>query len=484
MKILLTRYHNVGNINTRLPESINKVQGVYPPLGIAYVASVLEKEGHDVHILDSQALNLTASETKKRIESIRPDVVGTTCMTSTIRGSFEVLRLAKEVSSEIKTVMGGPHLLIYPKETLENRHVDFGIAGEGEVVAPQLIKALEGRKKMEKINGLVYKKNGIKFNKPKGCIEDLDSLPFPSRHLLPNNKYFSILSETPFTTIITSRGCPYRCGYCFKGMFGREPRYRSPENVVDEIEECLQNWNFREIWFYDDTFTIDMERAKMICEEIMKRGLDFKWEAVTRVDRVNKDLLILMKKAGCKRIRYGVESGDQETLDKMKKGITVEQTRKALGWTKEAGMENFCFFMIGYPGETPENISRTLEFSKNPDVDWAMFSNVTPYPSTDLMRLAHEKGLMPDKNYWRRYTLGEIDDRIPYIFPGMDRWVKKAYMSFYLRPSFILRNLRKIRSPGDLKKYILGFYAILNFKMFGLAPERDAVKPEGEISES
>ena len=466
MRVMLIRYHNIGNINTRLPESINKVQGVYPPLGIAYVASALEKFGHEVHILDSRALNLTAGETKKHIERINPDVVGTTCMSSTIRGSLEVLCLAKEVSRDIVTVIGGPQLFIYPKETISYDFVDFGVAGEGEIVMPELLKALEGRKRFKEIDGLVYKENGIKFTPAKRCVRDLDSLPFPARHLLPNYKYFSILSDHPFTTLITSRGCPFKCGYCFRKKLDRIVRYRSAENVVDEIEHCLEKWGFREIWFYDDTFTMNEKHAVQICKEITDRGLDFKWEAVTRVDRVNRELLKLMKEAGCKRIRYGIESGDQETLDVMKKGITTEQIEKATEWTREAGMENFCFFMIGYPNENSEKIKKTIDFAKNLNIDWAMFSNVVPYPATDLFELAHKSGLLKDREYWRRFTLGETEERIPYEFPGMNGWVKKAYTSFYLRPKFIAETLTKIRSFREVKKYLLGLYAILNFRMF------------------
>ncbi|NIO20613.1 MAG: radical SAM protein [Candidatus Aenigmarchaeota archaeon] len=466
MKIMLIKYHNIGNINTRLPESINKVQGVYPPLGLAYVASTLEKFGHDVRILDSRTLNLTAEETKKHIEKIKPDVVGTTCMSSTIKGSLEALHLAKQVSKDIVTVIGGPQLFIYPKETTSYDFVDFGVAGEGEIVMPELLKALEGRKKFREVDGLVYKENGIKFTPAKRHVKDLDTLPFPSRHLLPNYKYFSILSDHPFTTLITSRGCPFKCGYCFRKKLDRIVRYRSAKNVVDEIQQCLEKWKFREIWFYDDTFTMNRKHSIQICKEIIDRGLDFKWEAVTRVDCVDREILQLMKDAGCKRIRYGIESGDQATLDTMKKGIKIEQIKKAMEWTSEVGMENFCFFMIGYPNENTENIKNTIDFAKNSNIDWAMFSNVTPYPATDLLELAHKKGMLKDREYWRRFTLGETEERIPYEFPGMDKWVKKAYTSFYLRPEFIVKKLTKMRSFRQVKKYIFGLYAIMNFKMF------------------
>jgi radical SAM superfamily enzyme YgiQ (UPF0313 family) len=464
MKVLLIRHHDIGNINTRLPESINKVQGIYPPLGIAYIASILEREGHKVDILDSKALGLTSSETKKYIKNFHPNIVGITSMTSTIKGALEVSKLTKEVSEDITTVLGGPHMFVFPKETLTYNYVDFGVAGEGEIVFPELILALEGKKKFESIDGLAYKRNNkIKFKPAKRFVKNLDSLPFPARHLLPNKKYFSILADQPFTTMITSRGCPYRCGYCFKKNLDNIIRFRNPKNIVDEIENCLE-MKFKEIWFYDDTFTLNKKRVRGICDEIINRGIEFKWQVLTRVDCIDSELLKLMKKAGCYLIKYGVESGDQNILKLMRKNITLQQVKDAMRLTKQTGIETFCFFMIGYPGEDDKKIKKTIDFALELDPDWAMFSNTTPYPHTDLIDLAYKTKMLNDKDYWKKFTLGNTNERIPYKFTELDKKVEEAYKQFYFRPKFALKTIMKIKSVRQLRNYISALTALIKFK--------------------
>jgi len=464
MKVLLIRHHR-PSINTRLSESINQIQGVYPPLGIAYIAAVLE-EKHEVTILDTQALNLTRDEIKQSIQKINPDVVGITCMTPTIRASLEISELTKEVSDDIITVLGGPHLSAFPKETLTYDHVDFGVVGEGEIVFPGLLTALEGENQLNEIDGLVFKKNGeIKFNSPKKYVKDLDSLPFPARHLLPNKKYYSIHADYPFTTLMTSRGCPFNCGYCFRDIFNRKLRFRSAKNVVDEIELCLE-MRFKEIWFYDDVFTFNKKRVAEICSEILNRGLDFKWTAISRVDTVDYDLLKKMKKAGCYRIRYGVESGNQEILDLMNKRITLNMVKKTIKLTKKLGIETLCFFMIGYPGENSEKIKETIDFSIKIDPNWVMFSNAIPFPKTNFLELAYKKGLLKDRNYWDKFVLNKTDEKIPYSFPNLDRWVEFAFKRFYFRPKFVLKTILNLKSIRQNQRYILGLRALINYRSF------------------
>lgn len=313
---------------------------------------------------------------------------------------------------------------------------------------------------------MVYKeKNKIKYNSPKSYVKDLDSLPFPARHLLPNKRYFSIHADYPFTTLMTSRGCPFNCGYCFKGVFDRIIRFRSPKNVVDEVELCLE-MGFKEIWFYDDVFTLNKKRTTEICTEIIDRGLDFKWTAISRVDTVDYNLLKIMKKAGCRRIRYGIESGDQEILNSMRKEITLDTAKKTIELTKKVGIETLCFFMIGYPGEDEEKIRKTIGYSIELDPNWAMFSNTVPFPGTDLLEIANKNGLLEDKNYWKKYVLGKTTDRIPYQFPNLDTWVEMAFKRFYFRPKLILRTASNLRNINQMKRYMFGLWALINYGRF------------------
>ncbi len=464
MKILLMRHHDIENINTRLPESLNRAQGMYPPLGISYIAAVLEKAGHETRILDSQALNLTTEETKKEIEKYMPDIVGINCMTPNVRGALEAARLAKEVSKDIITVLGGPQLSVFPEETVSFDFVDFGVCGEGEFPMLQLAEHLEKNKQVSAIKGLIYKKDGKVFSNPTYIVENLDELPFPARHLLPMEKYHCVITKQPFTTMIAGRGCPFRCGFCFKGPSDQKVRIRSYKSVVDEMEECVEKYKVKEIMFYDDTFTFNKKYVENICNEIIKRGLKVSWECPTRVDTVDEGILKLMKKAGCIRLRFGVESGNPEILKLMRKNINLKQIEKIFRLARKIGFERFAYFIIGYMNETEKTMQDTINFAKKIDPGWVMFTVATPLPNTNLFDLAVEKGLI-DKEYWRKFTLGETDERLPYLVKDADVWAKKAYREFYLRPQFFLNKLLAIDSFDKIKKYWKGLQGILSFEM-------------------
>lgn len=449
MKVLLVRNHDIGDINTRLPESLNRAQGIYPPLGIAYIASFLEQNGIDVKILDVKALNLTKEETYGYIERENPDIVGVTSMTPNWRGALEICEMAKKIEKGILTVVGGSQVSVFPEEVVSNSCVDVGISGDGEYSMLDLV--IRKRNKL-KIPQLMLGER----------VEMLDVLPSPARHLLPNKKYWCVIAEHPFTTMITSRGCPFNCGFCYS--IDRKVRFRSAENVVDEMEEVVEKYGFKEIMFYDDVFTLSKKRVTAICKEIISRGLDVCWETPTRVDLINERLLILMQRAGCIRIRYGVESGDANILKLMNKGTTLEQVERAFELTKKTGIETFAYFMIGYVHETTETIRRTISFAKKLNPDWVMFTVVTPLPETKLYEEAVELELV-DEEYWKDFTLGKRDDRMPFLVEDADKWVNRAYREFYFRPSFILRKLSKIDSIGKLKRDVQGAWGIFRFEM-------------------
>lgn len=471
MKILLARHHDIGNINTRLPESINKAQGIYPPLGLLYIAAVLEQNGHEVKVLDSQALNLTTQETKEEIKEFTPDIVGATAMTPNLLGALEVLRLAKEVSSEtgkdIKTVIGGVHMSVYPQETITYDFIDYGVIGEGEYAMLELAEAIENNKDVSNIEGIVYKdkKGKIKTTGAR-IVDDIDSLPFPARHLIQMDKYHCVITGHPFTTMMTSRGCPFRCGFCFKTPSDRKMRYRNPKNVVDEMEYAVKTYKVKEIMFYDDTFTDNRKHVVDVCNEIIRRGLKVKWECPTRVDCLDEELLRLMKKAGCIRLRLGVESGNQKILDIMRKRTTLEKIERAFRLTKMVGIETFAYFMVGYVYENEQTIRDTINFAKKLDADWTMFTVATPLPDTNLWELAvKEKLVEPD--YWLNFTTGKSNERMPFLVKDADKWAKKAYKEFYMRPSFVLKKLAKMRSIDTMRKYYRGFNSIVSFEMRG-----------------
>lgn len=462
MKILLIRHHDRGNVNDRLPESLDEEQGVLPPLGISYIAAVLETAGYRVNILDAIALKLTSQEVKDKIIIEAPDMVGVTAMSSSILGALEALKMAKETGAI--TVIGGPHLDAYPRETLSYNFVDYGIIGEGEYPFLNLVRAVEKNIPVRDIKGLAYKINEeIYINEPY-INPDLNKLPFPARHLLPMEKYSSIISLHPVTTMISSRGCPYQCGFCFKSSSDAKYRMRSPGNVVDEMELVVEQFKIKEIMFYDDTITLDRKHIAGICREIIKRGLKVKWESPSRIDSIDFELLKLMREAGCIRLRYGVESGDPQILELMNKRISLQKVKEVFRLTKKAGIETFAYFIIGYIHETEKTIKRTIALAKSLDPDLVMFTIATPYPRSPLYALAQKEGLI-DGDYWKQFTLGARGDRLPYFVPDAEKWVCRAYRSFYFRPSYIIKSLFKIRSWQDIKKRSKAMKGLMFFKM-------------------
>ena len=462
MKILLVNPQDEGNLNTRLPKSLNKAQGVYPPLGISYIAAVLEKGGFDVSILDCKALNLTSEEIRERMIREKPSIVGVTVMTSTVMGAFEAAKIAKEAGAVV--VVGGPQLSAFPKETLSYEFIDYGIVGEGEYAMLELAQALKEVRDVRGIQGIVYRQGVDVVVNGERIIEDIDELPFPARRLLPMDKYHCVITESPFTTMISSRGCPYKCGFCYKQPADKVVRYRSPKKIVDEMSHVVEKYHVKEVMFYDDSIAITREHISGICNEIISRGLKVNWESPVRINNVDGELLALMRKAGCVRLRYGVESGDEGILRLMRKGISIDLVRMVFGLTRKAGIETFAYFIIGYARETPQTIRKTIDLAKELDPDWVMFTAATPYPHTHLYELAVEDGLVKG-DYWSEFTLGKRKDRLPYFVAGAEEWVAKAYKEFYLRPKFVFKKIWKLRSIDTFRKYLRGAYGIIVFQM-------------------
>lgn len=463
MKILLVNPMDSGNINTRLPASLNAAQGVYPPLGLAYIAAVLEQNNQSVIILDCKALNCTSDDIRNFIAKSKPDIVGVTAMSSTLMGALEVAKIAKEFKAIV--VVGGSQLAAYPIETLSYDYIDYGIIGEGEYTMLELVQALENKSDISSIRGLIYKREiDCIVSNGERIVENIDSLPVPARHLLPMDLYHCVITETPFTTMISSRGCPSKCGFCFKQPSDKKIRFRDPVKIVDEMEELVNKYHVKEIMFYDDSIAIRRNHIIGICEEIFKRNLKVKWESPARIDNMDFNLLRMMNKAGCIRLRYGVESGNERILKLMHKGITLDKIKDVFKMTKDLGIETFAYFIIGYATETPETIRDTINFAKKLNPDWVMFTIATPYPHTDLYEISSKEKLIPE-NYWRDFTLGVRTDRLPYLVNDAEAWIARAYKEFYLRPLYIINKLLKLNSFDTLKKYIRGSKGVLAFKM-------------------
>lgn len=464
MKIMLIRYHDKKDMNTRMPESVKGVQGVLPPLSLAYLAGVLEKEGYEVKIVDALALNLTKKEFDSLVKKEKPDICGVTCTTITFLGALEALSICKK--NRAITVIGGVHLSVYPKETLSHKFIDYGIAGEGEYALLELVRAIESKsaEDIRNIKGLVYREKGKVICNGERIVEDIDSLPMPAYHLLPVERYSLIIDKGNVMTVMASRGCPFQCDFCFKSPSNRVLRIRKPELVVKEIEYLKENLDINSIIFYDDTFTFNRKFVEDFCNLMIKKKLGVVWEAPTRVDRVDSKLLVLMKKAGCFRLKYGVESGNERILRMMHKGITRARVKEVFRLSRKAGIEAFAYFMIGYATETKETINDTINFAVEIDADYAIFSAVIPCPRTGLYDYVLKEGIIKE-DYWRKFTLGKVDYRFPYLVKDADEWVKKAYRRFYIRPKYIMRRIKSIKRWEDIRNSMAGLYGLIMFKM-------------------
>lgn len=419
-----------------------------PPLGLAYLAAVSETEGHSVDIVDADVLGITLSQLKHRIERDQPDIVGVTSTTPTVNDALKVVKIAKEACPKAVTVMGGPHVSFLPFETMRrNPYLDIICIGEGEKTAVELTQVTEKKGNLHDVKGIAYRSNDkIIINEPRELIRDLDSLPFPARHLLPMKEYTVLGEKISIGSMITSRGCPYQCVFCSSSLlFGKKFRARSAKNVVDEMEHLRHVYKAKYVEFLDDIFTLNKKRVVEICHEILARHLDMEWVCSSRVDIISRELMKIMKKAGCTTIYFGVESGNQRILNLMKKGIKIEQAVRAVKWAKKVGIETAVTFIIGMLGETKDEIKRTIQFAQKLKPDYAQFSIATPFPGTELFTTARKRGLIQTED-WSQYTVMK-----PIMATGkcsvkdLGKLISKAYRAFYLRPSYLLRQVLKRR---------------------------------------
>ncbi|MCX8036462.1 MAG: B12-binding domain-containing radical SAM protein [Candidatus Sumerlaeia bacterium] len=457
MKVLLINPLFENLVEVPGPEAIPELANVAPPLGLLYLAAGAERRSHTVEVLDANLEGLSPEQTAERIAQSRPDVVGITTTTFSLVDVLLAARAVKRASPASRIVLGGPHTALYPDETMTFPEVDFLILGEGDLVFPQLLEALAADSTdLSAVPNLVWRDNGrVRKNPVAPFISDLDSLPFPARHLVPFERYRSYVTrEARLATMMSSRGCPYKCTFCNHQHMGGGFRPRSPQSVVAEMEECAR-MGFREIMFYDDTFTIQRKRVLDICDLVIARRLPVKWDIRARVNTLDEEVLDRLVEAGCVRLRIGVESGTPEILKILNKGIRLEDVARVFALARQRGMTTFAYFMIGNPTETREQIERTVEFAKAIRPDFVEFSPTHPCPGTELYEMALAQGVIRE-DYWREFA------RNPRPGVKVKLWedvltrdeilhlLDWAFKSFYSRPSYMLQRLSKIRSMSEL----------------------------------
>ncbi len=459
MKILLINPPAENLVQTFAPEALTEEMGFYPPMGLLYVAAGVTQAHGDrfpIEVLDTQVERMDYAQIERHIQENRPDVVGISSMTFLLLDSLKVARIVKKIDPGIHVVIGGAHPSIYPEEIASQPDIDSIVMGEGEHTFADLLPALEEGRSLEGIAGVGFKQDGrIVINPARGFIQDLDSLPFPDRDLLPTEKYYNVLgdSKVTMTSLVTTRGCPFKCTFC-TNKDGKACRMRSPENVVDEIEACYAR-GITDFDIIDDTFTINKKRALAIADLILERGLKITMDLRARVDTVDQELLDRLAEAGCNRIRFGVESGDPGVLENIQKGITLEQIRAAYPMARKAGMVTFAYFMLGMPGETEVEIKKSLELAKELRPDFAQFLIFTPFPATQSYEEGIAKGILKG-DYWREFSASPTEDFVAqwwtenFTHEELEKWQRKVHLSYYYRPSYIWSQLRQVRSFKEL----------------------------------
>jgi radical SAM superfamily enzyme YgiQ (UPF0313 family) len=440
-----------------------------PPLGLALIAAILEKAGYQVTLIEANALKLGPATVVEMAADA--DIVGITAMTPTIGTALNITGHLKKRRPDLKIILGGPHATLLPEETMASSpDVDIIVRGEGDETAVELLKALEGSHPIDNIAGITYRKDGIIVNSPdRISMVDMDSLPYPAYHLLPWQKYHPHPPHgmaMPFGALVTSRGCPYRCAYCSKPVFGSKFRAQSPDRVVEEIVYLKQKFGVKEIAFYDDTFTIDKDRVHAIADKIVAKKLKIAWTCETRVNLVDKELLAHMKRSGCYTVAYGIESASPEIIKTLQKDITLKQVEAAIRAHKEVGLQVVGYFMLGSPGETPETIQQTIDYAKELKVDFAQFSVTTPFPGTELYEIY--KRINPGNIDWEKFIYAGTDNPTNPVFESdkltreaLVKWTARAYREFYLRPSYVWQRLQRCTSWGEIKMNFKGLSMLL-----------------------
>ena len=375
------------------------------PLGLTSLAGYLLREGVDVRIEDCIVQPHSVERLRENLNTFRPDVVGATAVTMNVKAALRILGDYKEEQPGLITLMGGPHVTFDAEKILsENAFVDYIVRGEGEVTCTELLEALDSRASLENIAGISYRSNGAVVHNPdRPFIKDINVLPLPAVDLVPLSKYRAL--GFPIT-MVTSRGCPHECIFCVgRRMVGRRVRYFDVKRVVDEFE-TLSGMGFSVICIVDDLFTTNKARCMEICDEILRRGISHLWSAFSRVDTVSEELLGRMKAAGCMGLCFGIESGNQAILDRIKKKTTLEKCKRAAALCHDAGIDPWMSFILGLPGETAETVRETLEFGKTLSESHG-FHILAPFPGTEVRDRCEEYGIRILTDDWDRYDANQ-----------------------------------------------------------------------------
>ncbi len=441
-----------------------------PPDWLCYAAAVLKKESLSVSLYDFVARGWDKDRLAEIARREKPDFVVIDSSTPSIYSDIECAWICKS-NSRAKVIMVGTHATAFPRETLmaAKGSIDVIALGEYDHTISDIIRSWP---RLEGVRGVAYLRQGkTEFGACRPLIDDLDSLPFPAWHYLDIYSYFDAGRLYPYINIIGGRGCPYQCSFCQwpQLMFGHQYRFRSPKNIVDEIEYDLSLFpglKKGEFFFEDDTFTVNKERAELITEEISRRGLGITWSANSRPDILDPGLFRKMKLSGCRELLVGFESGDQHILDNIKKNLKLEHSWEFVRLAREAGLQVHGCFVLGLPGETKESAARTIEFALKLGIDTLQFSAAVPLPGSEYFDYCQKQGLLKASSWDNWLEGGEQGAVVEY--PGLsikdiNRMVDDGLKRFYLNPRFILKSLASSRGLRDVFCKARGGFNFLSY---------------------
>ena len=437
---------------------------VMPSYSLLYLAPGLKQAGHDVEYLEGYFHG--DEEIEGHIAERRPDLVATSVYTANWGRCCRVLEAAKRSAPGSRTVAGGIHVTTGMETVLsECESLDFAVYGEGEETVVDLANAVAGGTDLHRVEGILFRDGErIVRNSPRPVVDDLDRLPLPDRDLIEVAAYRPtplFHKRRPHGSVFGARGCPYKCIFCHTD---RRVRYRSPGSLLDELELLSKRYGVRDVSVWDDTFTISPARVEAICEGILERDLPIIWSVNGRVDTVTDGMLAAMKKAGCWRILWGIESGVQKNLDTLEKGIALHQVRSAISKTRAHGIESLGMFVFGIPGETYEEGLETIDFARSLDLDLTSFGFLTPYPGTELHHLVSRGGVGHVKEDGRYDIMNVTFVPSTMTEEELTRLERLAFSKLYLRWSYIARRLLAIRSLEDLRTHLRGFFNLIVMK--------------------
>jgi len=434
--------------------------GFFPPLGLGYLASPLLLKGHKVRIVDSSPLDYTNDDIGREVKKFGPDLIGVSAVTAMADEAYSLMNFLKENWPKLPVVFGGSHANCFPDAAFkEVPQLDMVGYGEGEKIFEEIVDYYNDNRKLphDVLGTLVRLEDGsVRINPPAPFALDLDKISAPAHHLYDYKIYRPLplqYKRLPAANLIASRGCPWRkCSFCFQaGQAGQMYRRHSPERVVDEIKTLVKVHNVREIAFWDDNFLINEDWINKFCDLLDQTGIKVPWSAVARVNTVTKSMLTRAKKSGLWNIFFGVESGNQDLLDRIHKGTTLDQIREAISWTHELNIDTRGSFILALPGETPEKALNTIKFACELDLTYAQFLPAHPEWGTELYADAIKSGrIVP--TYQGRTTATYIPDGYKDAEEVMNM-CHLAYRKFYFRPSYIWKHLRRLKDPSKVKQY-------------------------------